>query len=422
MNARGLTGALGALAEAWEELRIHRLRVLLSLVGVAVAVAAMTFVLAMGQMLNQASSEFMEQMMGRQVTLNVQAYRTDGSADDSAAIATYRQAAQRFDLTHTSVVSTQVPDVRGVTGTLSGTVSLTLVDPEWGTMHRRHVTDGRWLEAGDLSRRAPALVVNERFLLDTGLPPLDQHPTVEIPGDPGFTAIVVGVVPDDAGEFTTPQAWALYDSWVAALSSGGAKSGGAQSGASPDMAMMGMGTMFEAWVPPEMDLEGQEALRTFVAGELGEGWQVDVFSNSSQGFEDLTGVFSAVVLGVGSLVLALGTLSLVNISLVTVKYRVREIGIRRSFGATSGRIFFGIMLESVVATALAGVAGVVLAIMAMRLVPFAQLTGMPVQDVPPFPMSMAFVGLAAATIAGAFAGLLPAIYAVRIKPVDAIRI
>ena len=54
---------------------------------------------------------------------------------------------------------------------------------------------------------------------------------------------------------------------------------------------------------------------------------------------------------------------MLNISVVTVHYRVREIGIRRSFGATSRRIFLGVMMESEVATA---VAGVMLAVAVVR--------------------------------------------------------
>ena len=45
---RAVSGLVGAVVEAWAELRIHRTRVLLSLVGVAVAVAALTSVVGLG--------------------------------------------------------------------------------------------------------------------------------------------------------------------------------------------------------------------------------------------------------------------------------------------------------------------------------------------------------------------------------------
>ena len=43
--------------------------------------------------------------------------------------------------------------------------------------------------------------------------------------------------------------------------------------------------------------------------------------------------------------LVLGGLGVLNIGLVTVRQRIREIGVRRSFGASSGRVFSAVMLE-----------------------------------------------------------------------------
>ena len=128
------------------------------------------------------------------------------------------------------------------------------------------------------------------------------------------------------------------------------------------------------------------------------------------------------VTAAGVLIMILGALSLVNISMVTVRQRIHEIGVRRSFGATSRRIFFSIMLESVVATVVAGVVGVGLAIVALRVVPLgALLGGIEIAANPPFPMLAAVTGLLAAAGVGALSGIIPAIVAVRIRPIDAIR-
>ena len=70
---------------------------------------------------------------------------------------------------------------------------------------------------------------------------------------------------------------------------------------------------------------------------------------------------------ISSIVLLLGGLSLVNIQLVAMRQRIREIGVRRSFGASGGRIFASVMMESVVATAVAGVLGIALAVAVVRL-------------------------------------------------------
>ncbi|MEL4474600.1 FtsX-like permease family protein, partial [Shewanella algae] len=71
---------------------------------------------------------------------------------------------------------------------------------------------------------------------------------------------------------------------------------------------------------------------------LGDGAQVSVNRQDWAAYgDDPFLVTKIVVIGIAVLVLLLGALGLVNIALVTVKQRVREIGIRRSFGATAGR-------------------------------------------------------------------------------------
>ncbi|WP_223690908.1 ABC transporter permease [Leifsonia poae] len=126
--------------------------------------------------------------------------------------------------------------------------------------------------------------------------------------------------------------------------------------------------------------------------------------------------------GVAGLILLLGALGLVNIALVTVRQRIREIGIRRSFGATAGRVFFSVMMESVVATVVAGAVGVAIAILIVKSPLVENLIGQGmVTDFPPFPAGAAILGLASATAVGALAGLLPALVAIRVRVIDAIR-
>ena len=79
------------------------------------------------------------------------------------------------------------------------------------------------------------------------------------------------------------------------------------------------------------------------------------------------------------------------------------------------------MLENVVATLVAGVIGIVLVVVAMQQPFIVQGLAPGISDVPPFPFSAALTGLIAAVGVGAIAGLIPALVAVRVKPIDAIR-
>ena len=178
----------------------------------------------------------------------------------------------------------------------------------------------------------------------------------------------------------------------------------------------------ELWVPPH---QVDEVMST-VQHDLGLALpDVEVMVNrmDNSELEESMALLRLAIRGAGIVVLVLGGLGVLNIGLVTVRQRIREIGVRRSFGASSGRVFSAVMLESVCATAVAGVIAVAASIVLVRNLPLQQLLngGVPLADNPGFPVAAAVEGLIAATAVGALAGLLPAIIAVRAKVIDAIR-
>jgi putative ABC transport system permease protein len=190
----------------------------------------------------------------------------------------------------------------------------------------------------------------------------------------------------------------------------------------PATAMYGGPSTLELWVPADQAEQVMEKVRHDL-GLMLSGLQVDAFRADPQGAEETIALLRLAIRGAGTVVLILGGLGVLNIGLVTVRQRIREIGVRRSFGATSGRIFAAVMLESVCATALAGLIAVGASIVLVRNLPLERLlnNGIPIADLPGFPVAAAVEGMIAATAVGALAGLLPAIIAVRAKVIDAIR-
>jgi len=403
-----VTGFIGALVEAWAEIRIHRTRVLLSLIGVAVAVAALTSVVGLGAITQQATTESYERQSGRPATLFVSAYNVaTGQTPDAKTFSTaFTEVTERYSVdwtTRSTYTQVSVDFVDGVTP-----VDTTLVDVGYGTMHRVQLVQGSWFVDGDDQRLAPALVVNETVWKKLGSPDLRTHPTVTLRGSSDVTAVIVGVAPDMPYAQDYPTMFMLYDSFV---------------GIATPQQVQQMYPQFEAWVPVDISQELTELIKRDIAGELGEGWQVDVSRQDYlvyQGDDPLLPI-KLLVGGVAVLVLLLGALGLVNISLVTVRQRIREIGIRRSFGATAGRVFFAVMMESVVAAAAAGVVGVFIAVVVVKNPTVVEFIAPGISDIPAFPLEAALIGLGSATFVGALAGLLPALVAVRVKVIDAIR-
>ena len=121
------------------------------------------------------------------------------------------------------------------------------------------------------------------------------------------------------------------------------------------------------------------------------------------------------LVGIGTLLA--GCIGVSNIMMVTVKERTVEIGIRRAIGAMPGEILTQIIAESVALTLAAGSAGIVFAVFLLGI--FEKATGGTAAFQIPFNTAM----LAAIMLAvlGALAGLAPALRAMAVKPVDAMR-
>jgi len=399
---------VGSVIEAWQEVRIHRTRVMLSLIGVAVAVCAITTVVGLGAVAQQATIEASERSGGRAASLYLSASMNDGSTPTGMP-EIWRTALERYQIDYASRVVNTSQTVQFADGAVP--VQTVGIDPPYGTMHRITLEEGAWFTDDDQTRLAPAVLINSVFWDRLGRPDLRTHPTATILGEGSTTAVITGVYRALSWE-TEPAMYMLADS-LTALSPVGV-----------DQNFQFGPPSYELWVPVDVSEQLVTALQRDVQGALGSAASVQVNRQDYAAYQDGDPYLplKLTVAAIAGLVLLLGALGLVNIALVTLKQRIREIGIRRSFGATAGRVFFAVMMESVVATVVAGIVGVIAAVLIVKN-PYIEdfISQGQVTDFPPFPVEAAVLGLVCATVVGALAGLVPALVAVRVKVIDAIR-
>ena len=442
MNA--VSQLLGALIEAWGEVKVQKARVVLSLVGVVAAVAAMTIVIALGDLLLQSSRELAELYEGRSVTLRLTPESSSNASEDPAAGGPYQDAsdpasatgaqtakrpdekdtlgeamgtlAERTDIHYWSRFSSGGGDIvetrqarssgqfRGYPltniGDMVDGVTFQGVDPSYEVIFRTRMLAGRWVVSSDADQRLVPVVISETLWNQLGRAPIDQVPIVLHTSD-GTAMRVVGITKSKSS-YDMPTVFAHYD--AARISFPG----------------MGSPSMI-AWVGTENADQARENLPRALASILGEGWKVSVSGGEHEDIgEEQLGTISNVIMVIGGIIVFLGALGLLNVAIVTVRQRVREIGIRRAVGASAARVFFAVFMESVVATFVAGVIGVGIAVVVVRFLPLEAL-GVTLSDTPAFPAGAAIAGVAISTSIGALCGIIPALAAVRIKPIDAIR-
>ncbi|MBR6459222.1 MAG: ABC transporter permease [Actinomycetaceae bacterium] len=494
MRALNVAVILSALTEAWQEVKIQKARVILSLVGVVAAVTAMSTVIALSEIMNQANQEEIEAMSGRDTTITLNVMEKSGGEDDYDMMmggvggmtimyddgqddsqstevkgtasdltnaplsdevlanfekvgwnasdikpSVFSRATQilvsRFSLSHYSRLTmgeASIPEVtkaltdgqykgrpvnpegymadmmaeyaEGGDGMSMGVyIESRAVDTSYNTIYRLRMETGRWLAPGDVNQQVTPVVINSILWSALAKTPLNEGLVLTLSG--GEKVRVVGVV-QAKNKWENPIIYMPYDSWELMNDKG--ESSYTQ-------------TALLVWVDPSQADEARKSLKQTLSSLLGDKYEVSIDDMMAMmmGDNEDDGT-QTIVLIIGAIVILLGILGLVNVAIVTVRQRIREIGIRRAVGASAKRVFFAVFLESVVATFIAGLIGVMLSILIVRNFPLEWLY-IYLQDPPGFPMSTAITALLISTGIGALAGIIPAATALKVKPIDAIR-
>lgn len=143
------------------------------------------------------------------------------------------------------------------------------------------------------------------------------------------------------------------------------------------------------------------------------------FTGYLQGMTAMT-ILEMAIWIIGILTMLTGIVGVSNIMFVSVKERTHEIGIRRAIGAKPRSILMQIITESVALTALFGYIGIFFGMIVLAGLSKA-FAGMEFIRDPSVTLSIAVEVTVVLVVAGAFAGLFPAIKATKVKPVEALR-
>lgn len=181
---------------------------------------------------------------------------------------------------------------------------------------------------------------------------------------------------------------------------------------------------YQPTVPAEHMLAREEVHKIIARNHGFDYRDEDAFENldTVQQAETMGKIFDAMnmFLGtVGLVTLALGAIGVINIMLVAVSERTREIGLRKALGATNRSILAQFFLEGILLTFLSGVIGMGLAGAFMALLGTQPSLGN--FDPPKLVPASAILAIGSLTIAGVAAGLYPARKAAMLQPVEALR-
>ena len=396
--------------------RTNRLRSALTVLGIMIGIAAVILTVGLGQgAQNQVKSEI--NSLGTNL-LTV----TPGSSTSSTG---FRQGfGSASTLTQSdaqALTSTTVaPDIKavapvksaneGLTDTVNSNTWTTIVNgstPTWQTVRNRTVTQGRFIDNQDVTDHTAVAVLgpDTASQLFNGIDPVGQ--VINVNGVP-FT--VIGVL-NSVGNASSTTGSNQDDQVLVPLSTATQRIFGSSSLSSILLQATSGSTLSSAYQEADAELLALHNITTPSSADFAITSQASLVSTSTSVDRTLTILLG----GVAGISLLVGGIGVMNIMLVSVTERIREIGLRKALGARPSVIRRQFLLEASVLGLGGGALGAGLAVLGTALLP--GVIGYPIA----LSGAATAAAIAIAVAIGLVFGVYPASRAAGLAPIDALR-
>jgi len=387
-------------------IRGNLFRAMLTMLGIIIGVGAVITMVALGTGAQRAIDEQMAALGGNILSVESSSWFSRGVARNRQTLTTDDAAALTIG---TSSFSDVVPEINNRYQVKYGNMNLNLstigTTPNYIDVHGFTVANGRMFSAADESARSRVVV------LGADIPPMFESDAPSMIGrDILIRSIpfkVIGVM-----ESKGSSGWRNPDDdmWIP-LSTAQFRVTGDEYVESISVQVSDDSTIELAMLEIERVLRREHKIQP--------GGDNDFSVVDRQQFvesrQEATEVFTYLLAGIAGVSLVVGGIGIMNIMLVTVTERTREIGIRKALGATRGNILLQFLVESTTLCLFGGLLGLLLGASASALL--AKFAGW--QTVVTTESAAAAFGFSAAV--GIIFGIWPARRAAQLDPIDALR-
>ncbi len=398
---------IGFIAQAFQSILANKMRSFLSVLGILVGVASVIAMMALGEGAKVSMQEQLKSMGSNMLSIRAGSANIRGASQGAGAVARFTFP----DVDEIASLHTLVKNASGVVngvgrivyGNKNWSSSLTGVGYDYGTMRASIPSIGRWFTREEIQTREKVAIIGVTVVKELFGTTNPLGKTIKI-NRINFT--VIGIAPakgfsgpqDEDDIVLIPVNTAMYR-----VLGKNYLSGIFVEVASPNLIEQTKNAISALIIKRHRLKEGDDSFNIRDMTEIQQ-----MLSSTTQTMSLLLGSIAAISLVVGGI-------GIMNIMLVSVTERTREIGLRKAIGARKNDIMLQFLVESVGMTVSGGLIGIMLGI-AISLI-LSYFAGWSVIT---SPISVV-LATAFSALTGIFFGLWPARKAAELKPVEALR-
>ena len=370
----------------------HKVRAILTTLGVVIGVASVILLMSLGNSAKAEAANQIRSIGSNLIYINV--LDTQGNLPEDW-LETIKEDA-KIDAYSPLISSSVNYIVEGQTQT----VTISGVNEDYAYINSLSMTSGRFLSKEDIDYSVPSVVLGSKI-------PNLLFPNQEVLGSTllikGMPFQVVGVVEERGTNFGGDNDLMVYISSEFASRMSGFSSPvkifyiAAESEDTIDFSLNRIETYLDYIFP------SQDSYNAFSQSQI-----LSVM-------DTLMGLLTTLLTGIASISLIVGGIGIMNIMLVTVRERTKEIGIRKALGARQSQILLQFLIEAVIITVLGGLFGLIISYLGALLISF--LTDFNVV----LGWDSVTISLGFSLTIGLIFGIYPAYTASKLEPVEALR-
>ena len=392
----------------------NKLRSALTMLGIVIGVGAVVALLSIGTGAQAAITNQISNIGANLITVfsgSRNEFAPSGAGGGATAPLTYEESQQLRGLSGVAAVAPQVQSRQPVKYQNKQTnVQVVGVVPDYATVHPDQLDHGRFISASDINSKARVVVVGAQTVTDLfgGLDPVGKSVKIN-----GILFQVVGVMKSQgSGGFGFSRDATTYVPITTAFARlSRQRVGNQQTVSTIEVSAADSGSISSAISSIQEVLRRLHKIKAGAQDDFSVMSQADILSVATQ----VTGVLTIFLGAIAGISLVVGGIGIMNIMLVSVTERTREIGLRKAVGARKRDILYQFLTETVTLSVLGGVIGILIGWGISALV---SATGLIATVVSIESVVLAF-GFSAAV--GLFFGIYPATRASSLSPIEALR-